>query len=127
MSIECPNGCSSMPMSCPIKVNQNIFAQSKAIDFEQFDGIKSTEGEVRKNPVIICEINQDRYSTHNHFKNREAFQSKSHIIVEDVGENTVKLEFLNSSQTITAMECPECDTVYDPDLNQTFENPEKIY
>lgn len=125
--MSCPNGCDSTPKSCPVRANKNTFAKSKATEFENFKGISSATGRVDSNPVIVLNIDQDEYATENHFKNRDTFENRDNTVVEDVGPNKVRLEFLRVKMIVTAMECPECGLIYDPDINKVFDNPNKLY
>lgn len=124
--MKCPNGCDSQPFSCPITVDVDVYAESKAQEFELFKGVSQANGTVRNsNPVVELTIDQSAYSTENHFKKRDAFENMSNCTVTD-DDGTVTLEFTNTNRIITAMECRECDTVYEPDLdNRIFSNPTK--
>lgn len=128
MDMSCPNGCNSTPRSCPIRVNEDVFAKAKATEFERFKGVSSATGRVEgSNPVIILDIDQEDYATQNHFKNRDTFENRDNTVVEDIGSNKVKLELLSVDMIVTAMECPDCDVIYEPDINKVFDNPSKLY
>lgn len=129
MSIECPNGCESMPRSCPIEVEDDQYVEHQAEQFKDRKGVSSTTGNVTSqgNPRIVLEIDQSEYSTENHFKHRDTFENTPTAEVNDMGEGTVELKLLKSDNIITAMECPECGTIYESQNGVVFEDPTKKY
>lgn len=125
--MRCPNGCDVTPYSCPIHVDADTYAEKQAANLADFDGVQAAISETTSdgNPRISLQIAQDEYATENHFKNRRSFENMGHCTLTDTDDGVI-LEFTNAQQVITAMECRDCDTVYDPTLdNRVFTNPQR--
>lgn len=114
---NCPN-CNTdiMPESYPVRVDTNTLVEDKALQFSNFDGVKSAE--TTKNNTIELEIVQSAYETNNHFKNRRKFEEMPHIKVKDSKNGVVQVRFDTRQLTniVTAFHCPECDHVWDSEL-----------
>lgn len=114
---NCPNcNTDAMPESYPVRVDIGTLVEDKALQFSNFDGVKSAQPS--QNNTVEIQIVQSAYDTYNHFKNRRKFDEMPHVNVKDVEDGVVHLEFdpQQVPNIVTAFHCRECDHVWDPEL-----------